>query len=227
MLRKDREKNTGGVIAYLVHTSVSFRPLDIRADSKDDHLEIQGIAVCSGEVEIEMFNIYQSIALQSVILPIIIKVDKSADFIMSEERTFINFKKADWARFRDLCEAQFCQLPTPENIHGRKSFQWHHFASCETLHTCGAYRQNTSQLPARSLPAVRNRINPRRNEKPTLTFENGSMPLDFEFVEHLIIPERNRGVVQRQIRSLKIFPENKVVFTPEEETKFLGHLCLR
>ena len=63
------------------------------------------------------------IALNSDHLPIIIKIDKSSDFIMSEERTFINFKKADWTRFRDLCEAQFSQLPTPKNICGQKSFQ--------------------------------------------------------------------------------------------------------
>ena len=56
------------------------------------------------------------IALNSDRLPIIIKVDKSSDFILSEERTFINFKKTDWTRLRDLCEAQFSQRPSLENI---------------------------------------------------------------------------------------------------------------
>ena len=42
---------------------------------------------------------------------------------MSEDRTFINFKKADWTRFRDLCVAEFSQLPTSENTYvGEKSF---------------------------------------------------------------------------------------------------------
>ena len=57
VLRKDREKNNGGGIAFLLHSSVSCIPLDTRADSNDDHFAIQGIAVRSGEVEIEIFNI--------------------------------------------------------------------------------------------------------------------------------------------------------------------------
>ena len=63
------------------------------------------------------------IALNSDQLPLIIKVDKSSDFITSEERTFINFKKAEWDMFRDMCEAQFSQLPAPENTYaGEKAF---------------------------------------------------------------------------------------------------------
>ena len=48
VLRKDRETNNGGGITFLVHSSVSFRPLDIGANSNDDHFGIQGFAVRSG-----------------------------------------------------------------------------------------------------------------------------------------------------------------------------------
>ena len=50
VLRKGREKNNGEGIAFLVHSSISFRPLD--------NFEIQCIAVRSGDVDIEIFNIY-------------------------------------------------------------------------------------------------------------------------------------------------------------------------
>ena len=58
VLRKDREINKVGGIVFLIHSSVNFRPLDIRMDSINDHFEIQGIVVRSEEVEIEIFNIY-------------------------------------------------------------------------------------------------------------------------------------------------------------------------
>ena len=58
VIRKDREINKAGRITCLIHNSVNFRPLDIRMDSIDDHFEIQGIAVRSGKVGTEIFNIY-------------------------------------------------------------------------------------------------------------------------------------------------------------------------
>ena len=58
VIRKYREINKGGGIASLIHSSANFRPLDIQMDSIDDRFEIQGIAVRSAEVEIEIFNIH-------------------------------------------------------------------------------------------------------------------------------------------------------------------------
>ena len=64
VLRQDREKNKGGGIAFLIHISVTFRPLDIPSNSTDDHLEIQGISVRSGEVDIEIYNLYIPLVVQ-------------------------------------------------------------------------------------------------------------------------------------------------------------------
>ena len=58
LIRKDRGINKEGGIAFFIYSLVNFRPLDIRIDSIDDHFERQGICVRSGEVEIEIFNIY-------------------------------------------------------------------------------------------------------------------------------------------------------------------------
>ena len=56
IIRQDRERDKGGGLAFLIHDSVNFRPLSLT--SNDDHLELQGIAVRSGEDEIEILNVY-------------------------------------------------------------------------------------------------------------------------------------------------------------------------
>lgn len=47
------------------------------------------------------------IALNSDQIPIVLNVNKSAEFIKTENGTFINFRKADFEKFRDICEHQF------------------------------------------------------------------------------------------------------------------------
>ena len=56
VIRQDRERNKGGGLAFIIHKTVTYRSLDIQ--SNDDHLEIQSIAVQTGEVEMEILNLY-------------------------------------------------------------------------------------------------------------------------------------------------------------------------
>ena len=55
LLRKDREKDKGGGIAFIVRNDIQFRTIDII--NPDDHTEIQGIEVKLDE-SIAIFNIY-------------------------------------------------------------------------------------------------------------------------------------------------------------------------
>ena len=64
------------------------------------------------------------IALDSDHIPIILKFTKDADFIISEKRTFVNFRKTDWNRFEELCDAQFGQLADPTSAYvGERIFR--------------------------------------------------------------------------------------------------------
>jgi hypothetical protein len=52
-------------------------------------------------------------ALNSDHLPIITTVSRKPDFITSQNKTFVNFSKANWDRFTALSEREFRTLPPP------------------------------------------------------------------------------------------------------------------
>ncbi|XP_037826977.1 LOW QUALITY PROTEIN: uncharacterized protein LOC119614959, partial [Lucilia sericata] len=56
------------------------------------------------------------VSLSSDHLPIIIKLDKPTDFIVSERRTYKNQKKADWISFREFTNRKFRNLPPPSDV---------------------------------------------------------------------------------------------------------------
>ena len=64
------------------------------------------------------------VSLGSDHLPIIVTLDRPNDFIVSERRTYMNQKKADWHGFREFTNRRFNDLPTPSNVHtGERSFR--------------------------------------------------------------------------------------------------------
>ena len=55
LIRKDRMKNKGGGVAFLVHHSLQYRNLDCTVSDK--HTEAQGIAI-KGDEEVHLYNVY-------------------------------------------------------------------------------------------------------------------------------------------------------------------------
>ena len=55
LIRKDRMKNKGGGVAFLVHYSLQYRNLDCTVS--DEHTEAQGIAIKEDE-EVHLYNVY-------------------------------------------------------------------------------------------------------------------------------------------------------------------------
>ena len=55
LIRKDRMKNKGGRVAFLVHHSLQYRNLDCTVS--DEHTEAQGIAI-KGDEEVHLYNVY-------------------------------------------------------------------------------------------------------------------------------------------------------------------------
>ncbi|KAM7361982.1 LOW QUALITY PROTEIN: uncharacterized protein ACRADG_012848 [Cochliomyia hominivorax] len=210
VLRKDRTRSNGGGIAFIIHNTVQYRALSLDLTSRDQYLEIQGIAVRSGDVDLELYNVYippvascrtgyrpdirsildgnirlvlgdfnahhqlwhsrlgddqrgallaeqidestfctlnddaptrimgtcasspditlvsaglincttwqTVVSLGSDQLPIIVSLERPYDFIVSERRTYMNQKKADWRGFREFTDRRFGELPVPSNV---------------------------------------------------------------------------------------------------------------
>ena len=55
LIRKDRMKNKGGGVAFLVQHSLQYRNLDCTVS--DEHTEAQGIAI-KGDEEVHLYNVY-------------------------------------------------------------------------------------------------------------------------------------------------------------------------
>ncbi|XP_046802955.1 uncharacterized protein LOC124418958 [Lucilia cuprina] len=58
VLRKDRTRSNGGGIAFIIHNTVQYRALSLDLNARDQYLEVQGIAVRSGETDLELYNVY-------------------------------------------------------------------------------------------------------------------------------------------------------------------------
>ncbi|XP_049318515.1 probable RNA-directed DNA polymerase from transposon X-element isoform X1 [Bactrocera dorsalis] len=199
IIRKDRERDNGGGLAFILHNTVQYRQIDEDIDT-----------IRSGDVELEIFNIYippvtccptgyhpnigallrgetrlvlgdfnahhdlwhsslsndrrgmelaeqiddstfytmndeaptrvmgtcnsspditiasgglinsitwrPMLTLASDHLPIIISIEKPLDFVSVDNRTFINFKKANWVGFTEFTESTFNALPIPTDV---------------------------------------------------------------------------------------------------------------
>ena len=49
-------------------------------------------------------------------LHIIISIEKPPDFISVDNRTFVNFNKANWVGFTEFTESTFTALPIPTDV---------------------------------------------------------------------------------------------------------------
>ncbi|XP_065354415.1 uncharacterized protein LOC135948892 [Calliphora vicina] len=67
VLRKDRTRGNGGGIAFIIHNTVQYLSLDL--NSRDQYLEVQGIAVRSGDTELELYNVYIPPVVQQATIP--------------------------------------------------------------------------------------------------------------------------------------------------------------
>ena len=57
-------------------------------------------------------------------LPIVITLDTEIKIQNSEKRTFTNFKKADWEKFKEITETEFESMPLPVDVYkGEKIFR--------------------------------------------------------------------------------------------------------
>ncbi|XP_039970082.1 uncharacterized protein LOC120781977, partial [Bactrocera tryoni] len=64
------------------------------------------------------------LTLASDHLPIIISIEKPPDFVSVDNRTFVNFNKANWVGFTEFTENTFNALPIPADVSvGKRRFR--------------------------------------------------------------------------------------------------------
>ncbi|XP_053967867.1 uncharacterized protein LOC128869354, partial [Anastrepha ludens] len=64
------------------------------------------------------------LSLASDHLPIIVSIERPADFVSANHRFYFNFKKANWAGFTEFTEDTFAALPIPTAVRvGERAFR--------------------------------------------------------------------------------------------------------
>ncbi|KAM7341286.1 uncharacterized protein ACRADG_012216 [Cochliomyia hominivorax] len=88
----------------------------------DAPTRIMGTCASSPDITLASAGLINCTTLQTVVslgsdhLPIIVSLERPNDFIVSERRTYMNQKKADWRGFREFIDRRFGELPVPSNV---------------------------------------------------------------------------------------------------------------
>ncbi|KAM7363422.1 uncharacterized protein ACRADG_000333 [Cochliomyia hominivorax] len=88
----------------------------------DAPTRIMGTCASSPDIKLASASLINCTTWQTVVslgsdhLPIIVSLERPNDFIVSERRTYMNQKKADWRGFREFTDHRFGELPVPSNV---------------------------------------------------------------------------------------------------------------
>ncbi|XP_053968330.1 uncharacterized protein LOC128869751 [Anastrepha ludens] len=89
------------------------------------------------------------LSLASDHLPIIISIEKPADFVSADYQSYINFNKPDWTRFAELTEDIFTALPIPTDVRaGERAFRKVITAAAARFVPAGRIREIRPNFPA-------------------------------------------------------------------------------
>ncbi|XP_039970083.1 uncharacterized protein LOC120781978 [Bactrocera tryoni] len=91
---------------------------------------VMGTCNSSPDITIASGGLINSITCQPMLtlasdhLPIIISIEKPPDFVSVDNRTFVNFNKANWVGFTEFTENTFNALPIPADVSvGKRRFR--------------------------------------------------------------------------------------------------------
>ncbi|XP_053969088.1 uncharacterized protein LOC128870451 isoform X3 [Anastrepha ludens] len=307
--RHERERDNGGGLAFIVHHNVQDRLIDEGIDRRDSTLECQGIAVRSGDSELEIFNIYiplvtccpagyhpdigalirgenrlvvgdfnahhdlwhsslpndrrgqqlaeqiddstfstvnddaptrvvgncssspdltiasaglinsitwrPMLSLASDHLPIIVSIERPANFVSANHRSYFNFKKANWAGFTEFTEDTFAALPIPTDVRvGERVFRKVLTAAAVRFIPAGGHKDIRPHFPAEAASLANERdhlrqVDPRDPRMRDLNFEIRQLVDQHKrtkWVEHLKTCNLTTGVSRlwSTVRSLSI-----------------------
>ncbi|XP_053967654.1 uncharacterized protein LOC128869170 [Anastrepha ludens] len=102
------------------------------------------------------------LSLASDLFPIIISIEKPADFVSADHRSYINFNKADWTRFAEFTEDIFSS-PIPTDVRaGERTFRKVITTATARFILAGRIRDVCSNFPAEAAVLANERDRPRQ-----------------------------------------------------------------
>ncbi|KAM7361935.1 uncharacterized protein ACRADG_012793 [Cochliomyia hominivorax] len=111
-----RDDQRGALLAKQIDES-TFCTLNDDAPTR-----IMGTCASSPDITLASAGLINCTTWQTVVslgsdhLHIIVSLERPNDFIVSERRTYMNQKKADWRGFREFTDRRVVELPVPSNI---------------------------------------------------------------------------------------------------------------
>ena len=111
-------------------------------------------------------------------LPIIISLETDLKPTISENRTFINFKKANWTQFESETEAEFSKLPPPPDVYtGEKVFRKIINKKAKAAIPSGRIKNIFPEIPTEAIKKIKDRDALRKNDpkSPLITQLNNEI----------------------------------------------------
>ncbi|XP_053968469.1 uncharacterized protein LOC128869896, partial [Anastrepha ludens] len=89
------------------------------------------------------------LSLASDHLPIIVSIERPADFVSTNHRSYLNFKKANWASFTEFTEDTFAALSIPTDVRvGERAFHKVLTAAAAPFIPAGNFKDIRPHFPA-------------------------------------------------------------------------------
>ena len=124
-------------------------------------------------------------ALSSDHLPIIIKVESNLGKIHSENKTFINFNKANWEEFQNYTEQEFSNYTFKNNVHEDERFFRNIINKAAKLHIpSGRISTIRNCLPTETSKLIDERNNLRKTDPSNIRINELNLQIDHSLKSH-------------------------------------------
>ena len=118
-------------------------------------------------------------------LPIIVSLKTDLSPSTSDDRTFINFRRADWTGFREKTEAEFSNLPRPTNVFkGEKSFRKIINKISKVAIPHGRIKDVYPEIPTEAADLIKERDQLRLNDPHAQELSDMNKEIDAKIQQH-------------------------------------------
>ncbi|XP_053967611.1 uncharacterized protein LOC128869140 [Anastrepha ludens] len=98
------------------------------------------------------------LSLASDHLPIIVSIERPADFVSANHRSYFNFKKDNWAGFTEFSEDTFAALPIPTDVRvGERAFRKVLTAAAARFIPAGSFKDIRPHFPPEAASIAKER----------------------------------------------------------------------
>ena len=137
------------------------------------------------------------ISLGSDHLPIVISCSTNIKPLISENKTFVNFKKADWPKFSETTESEFSKLQTPTDVYkAEKCFRKIINQASKRCIPQGRIKEIIPEIPAEAVTKMKTRDEIRKDNPSSLQIGELNIEID------TVIREYKRSKWREKVESI-------------------------